>query len=97
MPDLDGFQVLGEILASEMPVVVFTTAYDQYAIRAFEAHALDYLLKPFDQGRLHQAIERARVELRKGRKTTRSLTAFFKCSPGCGRSAKACLAPMNAW
>ena len=65
MPDLDGFQVLSEISPSELPVVVFTTAYDQYAIRAFEAHALDYLLKPFDQGRLHQAIERARVELRK--------------------------------
>jgi len=65
MPDLDGFQVLGEIPASELPIVVFTSAYDQYAIRAFEAHALDYLLKPFDQGRLHQAIERARVELKK--------------------------------
>jgi two-component system LytT family response regulator len=64
MPDLDGFQVLREILPEEMPVVIFTSAYDQYAIRAFEAHALDYLLKPFDQGRLHQAIERARFELR---------------------------------
>ena len=67
MPDRDGFQVLGEISPSEMPVVVFTSAYDQYAIRAFEAHALDYLLKPFDQGRLHQAIERARFELRKSK------------------------------
>lgn len=65
MPDLDGFQVLSEISAHEMPVVIFTSAYDQYAIRAFEAHALDYLLKPFDQGRLHQAIERARHELLK--------------------------------
>ena len=65
MPDLDGFQVLSEIPAPEMPVVIFTSAYDQYAIRAFEAHALDYLLKPFDQSRLHQAIERARHELLK--------------------------------
>lgn len=65
MPDLDGFQVLGEISPADMPVVIFTTAYDQYAIRAFEAHALDYLLKPFDQERLHHAIERARSELRK--------------------------------
>jgi two-component system LytT family response regulator len=65
MPDLDGFQVLGEIAPAQMPVVVFTSAYDQYAIRAFDAHALDYLLKPFDQERLHQAIERARSELRK--------------------------------
>jgi two-component system LytT family response regulator len=45
--------------------VIFTSAYDQYAIRAFEAHALDYLLKPFDQERLHHAIERARLELDK--------------------------------
>ncbi|MGA7930595.1 MAG: LytTR family DNA-binding domain-containing protein [Candidatus Sulfotelmatobacter sp.] len=67
MPDLDGFQVLHEILQEEMPVVIFTSAYDQYAIRAFEANALDYLLKPFDQERLHQAVERARSELRKQR------------------------------
>jgi two-component system LytT family response regulator len=67
MPDLDGFQVLSEILPDEMPVVIFTSAYDQYAIRAFEAHALDYLLKPFDQGRLHQSMERARFELRQSK------------------------------
>jgi two-component system LytT family response regulator len=67
MPDLDGFQVLSEISPEDMPVVIFTSAYDQYAIRAFEAHALDYLLKPFDQDRLHQAIERARYELRKSK------------------------------
>jgi two-component system LytT family response regulator len=67
MPDLDGFQVLSEIPVEEMPVVIFTSAYDQYAIRAFEAHALDYLLKPFDQERLHHAVERAQSELRKSR------------------------------
>jgi two-component system, LytTR family, response regulator len=67
MPDLDGFQVLSEIPVDEMPVVIFTSAYDQYAIRAFEAHALDYLLKPFDQERLHHAVERAQSELRKSR------------------------------
>jgi two-component system, LytTR family, response regulator len=65
MPDLDGFQVLGKIPPSEMPSVVFTTAYDQYAIRAFEAHALDYLLKPFDGDRLHHALERVRTHLLK--------------------------------
>lgn len=65
MPDLDGFQVLSEISPREMPAVIFTSAYDQYAIRAFEAHALDYLLKPFDKERLHGAIQRARVELAK--------------------------------
>jgi two-component system LytT family response regulator len=67
MPDLDGFQVLSEVSPADMPVVIFTSAYDQYAIRAFEAHALDYLLKPFDQDRLHQALERARFELWKAK------------------------------
>jgi two-component system LytT family response regulator len=67
MPDLDGFEVLSEISPEEMPQVIFTSAYDQYAIRAFEAHALDYLLKPFDQDRLHAAIERATAEIRKSK------------------------------
>jgi two-component system LytT family response regulator len=67
MPDLDGFQVLSEVPPDEMPVVIFTSAYDQYAIRAFESNALDYLLKPFDQERLHHALERARAELLKAR------------------------------
>src|SRR5271170_6880068 len=62
MPDMDGFEVLSRVPAEAMPVVIFTTAYDRYAVRAFEAHALDYLLKPFDQDRLHQAINRARAE-----------------------------------
>ena len=63
MPDLDGFQVLDQIPQDQMPIVIFTTAYDQYAIRAFEAHAMDYLLKPFNQVRLHRAVERARAEV----------------------------------
>jgi two-component system LytT family response regulator len=65
MPDVDGFEVLLQLTADEMPVVVFTTAYDQFAVRAFEAHAMDYLLKPFERERLHQSIERARAELLK--------------------------------
>jgi len=65
MPDLDGFQVLSELSREDIPVIIITSAWDQYAIRAFEAHALDYLLKPFNQERLHHAIERARSELNK--------------------------------
>jgi two-component system, LytTR family, response regulator len=67
MPELDGFQVLDEIAPEDMPVVIFTSAYDQYAIRAFEANALDYLLKPFDQDRLHQAVAKARAEVYRSR------------------------------
>jgi two-component system, LytTR family, response regulator len=62
MPEADGFQVLDAVPIESRPVVIFTTAYDKYAIRAFEAHVLDYLLKPFDQERLHAAVERVRAE-----------------------------------
>jgi two-component system LytT family response regulator len=63
MQDADGLQVLNSISRDHMPIVIFTSAHDQHAIRAFEARALDYLLKPFDQQRLHTAIERTRAEL----------------------------------
>ncbi len=62
MPKLDGFEVL-ELLGGEQPVI-FITAYDQYALRAFEVHAVDYLLKPFSKERFHEAMERARERLR---------------------------------
>jgi len=65
MPGMDGFQVLSELSPDEMPAVIFTSAYDQYALRAFEVRALDYLLKPLDLGRLQHAIEKVRVELNK--------------------------------
>jgi len=61
MPGLTGFEVL-EALESARPQVIFTTAYDQYAVQAFEIRALDYLLKPFDRERFQQAIERALEE-----------------------------------
>jgi len=62
MPELDGFQVLRE-LGDALPVVIFVTAFDQYAVKAFEAHALDYLLKPFKPARFRQAVERARQQI----------------------------------
>ena len=64
MPDLDGFDVL-EALGAEVPdAVVFVTAYDQYALKAFEAEALDYLLKPFDDSRFLRALSRAKEQIR---------------------------------
>jgi two-component system LytT family response regulator len=68
MPEPDGFGVLRSIGPERMPVVVFVTAHDQYAVRAFEVHALDYLLKPFDRERFQQTLERARAQLRRGPK-----------------------------
>ncbi len=63
MPEGDGFEVLESIDFHTMPIVVFVTAFDQYAIRAFDVHALDYLLKPFDQNRFEQALVRAKSEV----------------------------------
>jgi two-component system, LytTR family, response regulator len=60
MPELDGFGVVDAIGAARMPAVIFVTAYDRYALRAFEVHALDYLLKPFDDERFAEALLRAR-------------------------------------
>lgn len=59
MPELDGFGVLERIEPESRPIVIFTTAYDEYAIKAFEENAVDYLLKPMSQERLDQAIRRA--------------------------------------
>lgn len=63
MPDVDGFQVVSTYGAERMPAVIFVTAYDEYAVRAFEVHALDYLLKPVTAERFQAAFRRARRQL----------------------------------
>ena len=63
MPGMDGFDVLRGLAGSEMPIVVFVTAYDEFALKAFDANALDYLLKPINDDRLAEAIVRARQAL----------------------------------
>jgi two-component system, LytTR family, response regulator len=63
MPELDGFEVLKQVWAHHQPFVVFTTAFDQYALRAFEVNAIDYLLKPFDELRFHQSLGRVKERL----------------------------------
>jgi two-component system, LytTR family, response regulator len=64
MPELNGFEVIAEIGADAMPVVVFVTAHDEFALRAFEVQALDYLLKPFDDERFRTVLGRARQHVR---------------------------------
>ena len=66
MPGLDGFGVVEALETDRLPAFVFVTAHDHYAVRAFEVHALDYLLKPFDQDRLQAALDRARTRLGAG-------------------------------
>ncbi len=67
MPELDGFGVLQQIGRERIPVIIFVTAYDEYALKAFEVHALDYLLKPFDRDRFETALGRAKKRVRSQR------------------------------
>jgi two-component system LytT family response regulator len=64
MPQIDGFAVLDALKSDYLPLVIFVTAFDHYAIQAFEVHALDYLLKPFDRERFEAAIEHAKTYMR---------------------------------
>jgi two-component system LytT family response regulator len=67
MPGMDGFDVIRELQPNELPAIVFVTAFDNYAIQAFEAHALDYLLKPIEDDRLDDALERVHTILKQRR------------------------------
>lgn len=84
MPDLDGFEVLRRISPAALPVVIFTTAYDQHALRAFEVNALDYLLKPFKPARFKEAVQRARNLLadQHAGEAARGLLALLGPGPG---------------
>jgi two-component system LytT family response regulator/two-component system response regulator LytT len=70
MPGMDGFAVLKKLIETgegePLPQIIFATAFDQYAVRAFDVNAIDYLLKPFDRARVMQALERARLRLQEG-------------------------------
>ncbi len=83
MPGKDGFEVLAELSTEQTPVVIFLTAFDQYAVRAFEAAALDYLLKPFDEERLHKAVTRAKAQIRIGTEQNQlEISQVFKSDEG---------------
>jgi two-component system LytT family response regulator len=71
MPELGGFEVLESLDPNTTPYVIFVTAYDQYAVRAFEVHALDYLLKPFDRERFEVAWQRAKAQIKLDRTSRR--------------------------
>jgi two-component system LytT family response regulator len=65
MPKINGFEVIETVGAGKMPTVIFVTAYDEFALRAFEVNAIDYLLKPFDEERLRKAVLRAKRQIAK--------------------------------
>jgi len=63
MPEMNGFEVLKKVTVTHIPVIIFVTAYDKYAINAFECHAVDYLLKPISEGRFKNALQAAFSEI----------------------------------
>ena len=79
MPGADGFEVIEQVGSDDMPPVIFVTAYDSHALRAFDTHAVDYLLKPIDPDRFHTALERATSRIAAARLTRRGarLTALL--------------------
>lgn len=77
MPDMDGFDVVGELSKNDghMPCIIFTTAYDRYALRAFEIHAVDYLLKPFTLERFRSATQRAIEHIQSAKQNPQTATS----------------------
>jgi two-component system LytT family response regulator len=92
MPEMDGFEVLREVGPARMPVVVFVTAFDRFALRAFDVAAVDYLLKPFDDERFDRAIARAKHAVRNaeaGELGRRLMRLVERQGPSAGASAEA--------
>jgi len=88
MPVMDGFQVLRKIPTDPMPVTIFVTAHDRYALAAFEAHALDYLLKPFTDERFAKALHRAiaQIEMRQSGEMASRMLAMLDTGIGAARN-----------
>jgi two-component system LytT family response regulator len=84
MPGMSGFEVLAKIEHGRIPVIVFVTAFDQYALKAFDVHALDYLLKPFTDQRFRETLHQAKthIELRDMNRLSQSLLALIKDQAG---------------
>ncbi len=78
MPGLDGFGVLEALDFEPLPQIVFVTAHDHFALRAFEVHALDYLLKPFDPGRFEKVLDRAKAFIKRGADESESVSKLLE-------------------
>jgi len=80
MPEMDGFEVIANVGAERIQAIIFVTAFDQYALKAFEVHALDYLLKPFDDARFKKALQQAKlqIEQREINKISKKLLALLE-------------------
>jgi two-component system, LytTR family, response regulator len=92
MPGLDGFELLGRLKPDELPIIVFVTAFDAFALKAFEVHALDYVLKPIDPERFNQTLSRVKEAIRTRRTadlTTRLLASLESLKSDLGASVSA--------
>jgi two-component system LytT family response regulator len=98
MPGMTGVEVVSQVGADAMPSTIFVTAYDQYAVKAFEFAALDYLVKPFDDERFEQAFDRARklLELQEVGRMTRRLVTLLGTPPAAGGSPAPPTAPRSS-
>jgi two-component system LytT family response regulator len=96
MPGLDGLQIASAV-TSDLPVVVFVTAFDRYAVDAFEVDAIDYLLKPFSDRRFFQALDRAKQRVRERRMAGSSATAATQIEPGSGATSDQAFEPPQAY
>jgi two-component system LytT family response regulator/two-component system response regulator LytT len=89
MPGLDGFAVLKKVMAldrkTRLPQIVFATAFDQYAVKAFEVNAVDYLLKPFDSKRVVKTLEKVREQIGRAEAAERWSDSCRACCRACGR------------
>jgi two-component system LytT family response regulator len=81
MPGCDGFEVLARIDPRRAPIIIFVTAHDKFAVKAFEANAIDYLLKPFDEDRFRRAVQRARTSLEDMREDLAGLVLQLPTTP----------------
>jgi len=97
MPEMNGFEVLESIGREKIPAVIFVTAYDQYAMKAFDVHAVDYLLKPFSRERFGQALARAMnaIQTHKGVDVNRSILALLDKLKESGPCARRFLAKVK--
>ena len=79
MPEMDGFDVVERVGPEQIQAIIFVTAFDQYALKAFDVHALDYLLKPFDDERFGNALRRAKsqIEAREINRLSKRLLAYW--------------------
>jgi two-component system LytT family response regulator len=98
MPGLTGFEVVEALGTDDCPRIVFSTAFDKYAVKAFDAHAIDYLLKPYDGARFQQALDRAAEQLGRGAPQATELHALLSGLPRDAARAERLLVKVDeAW